>query len=349
MHLYAPSATKRPRPQEILMLTRAAVCALALAAPAVALADDPLPPFDFSDAFYLANGVNPATLVGRPTGTPPGSVIDNRDNGPDFNNVRILGQNAAYDHSGHPVFFSVTGLPRLNSFTANSAGQHALQIAETYNVYEFPRAANPPFAVFPKRQDLIADLRNGYFSSNPLGVWRINIVRFTPAATGTPAGQQALAALAALHGHDIDGTPIIRTLDEVESLRARGFVTIDIPPMDGSGGFRWFFCPILKDPRNGAIAPDAFLTVTQDASAPEFTQLFNCLQQTGDVCNSSSCYANCDNSAAAPVLNSGDFTCFLQKFASGDNSANCDGSITAPVLNSADFTCFLQKFAAGCP
>ncbi len=29
--------------------------------------------------------------------------------------------------------------------------------------------------------------------------------------------------------------------------------------------------------------------------------------------------------------------------------ANCDGSTSAPVLNVADFTCFLQDFAAGCP
>jgi hypothetical protein len=60
------------------------------------------------------------------------------------------------------------------------------------------------------------------------------------------------------------------------------------------------------------------------------------------------CYANCDGSAAAPVLNVGDFTCFLQKFAGGDAYANCDGSVAAPVLNVQDFTCFLQKFAAGC-
>jgi subtilisin-like proprotein convertase family protein len=63
---------------------------------------------------------------------------------------------------------------------------------------------------------------------------------------------------------------------------------------------------------------------------------------------SSSCYANCDGSSTAPVLNISDFTCFLQKFASGDPYANCDGSTTQPVLNVADFNCFLQKFAAGC-
>jgi hypothetical protein len=61
------------------------------------------------------------------------------------------------------------------------------------------------------------------------------------------------------------------------------------------------------------------------------------------------CYANCDASTSAPVLNVADFTCFLTKFAAGDAYANCDASTSVPVLNVADFTCFLQKFAAGCP
>jgi hypothetical protein len=61
------------------------------------------------------------------------------------------------------------------------------------------------------------------------------------------------------------------------------------------------------------------------------------------------CYANCDDSTTAPILNVGDFTCFLQRFAAGDSYANCDNSTTAPVLNVGDFTCFLQRFAAGCP
>jgi trimeric autotransporter adhesin len=61
------------------------------------------------------------------------------------------------------------------------------------------------------------------------------------------------------------------------------------------------------------------------------------------------CYANCDNSTTAPILNVGDFTCFLQRFAAADPYANCDGSTATPVLNVGDFTCFLQRFAAGCP
>jgi hypothetical protein len=69
------------------------------------------------------------------------------------------------------------------------------------------------------------------------------------------------------------------------------------------------------------------------------------------------CYANCDGSTTAPILNVEDFTCFINEFASGQalpysqqvtHYANCDQSTTAPVLNVEDFTCFINKFAQGC-
>jgi len=62
-----------------------------------------------------------------------------------------------------------------------------------------------------------------------------------------------------------------------------------------------------------------------------------------------SCYANCDLSTTAPILNVLDFACFLNRFASGDPYANCDNSTTPPVLNVQDFACYLNRFAAGCP
>jgi hypothetical protein len=61
-----------------------------------------------------------------------------------------------------------------------------------------------------------------------------------------------------------------------------------------------------------------------------------------------SCYANCDGSTQAPILNVADYTCFLQRFAAGQSYANCDNSTAYPTVNVADFTCFLQRFAAGC-
>jgi probable HAF family extracellular repeat protein len=60
------------------------------------------------------------------------------------------------------------------------------------------------------------------------------------------------------------------------------------------------------------------------------------------------CYPNCDQSTAPPILNANDFQCFLNKFAVADAYANCDNSTSPPVLNANDFQCFLNKFAVGC-
>jgi hypothetical protein len=61
------------------------------------------------------------------------------------------------------------------------------------------------------------------------------------------------------------------------------------------------------------------------------------------------CYANCDGSATAPILNIDDFVCFINRYAAGEPWANCDGSTAEPVLNVDDFTCFLNQFVQGCP
>jgi YVTN family beta-propeller protein len=69
------------------------------------------------------------------------------------------------------------------------------------------------------------------------------------------------------------------------------------------------------------------------------------------------CYANCDESTTAPILNVDDFTCFINQFAMAQSLphaqqvvhyANCDRSTIAPALNVDDFTCFINEFAQGC-
>ncbi|MEX2219738.1 MAG: PQQ-dependent sugar dehydrogenase [Phycisphaerales bacterium] len=70
---------------------------------------------------------------------------------------------------------------------------------------------------------------------------------------------------------------------------------------------------------------------------------------TGQVLRFVKCYANCDDSTQAPILNVADFGCFLARYAAGDPGANCDLSVTPPVLNVSDFGCFLTRYAAGCP
>jgi subtilisin-like proprotein convertase family protein len=114
---------------------------------------------------------------------------------------------------------------------------------------------------------------------------------------------------------------------------------------------------------SGLWKPEAALSIFNgQSSAGTWRLLFNDCAG-GDVGNLESfklslrgpggpapCYANCDASTTAPVLNVADFTCFLTKYAAGTLPyANCDNSTTAPVLNVADFTCFLTKFAGGCP
>ena len=59
-----------------------------------------------------------------------------------------------------------------------------------------------------------------------------------------------------------------------------------------------------------------------------------------------SCYANCDGSTTAPVLNVNDFVCFQTRFAGGETYADCDQSGS---LNVNDFVCFQTRFASGCP
>jgi murein tripeptide amidase MpaA len=75
------------------------------------------------------------------------------------------------------------------------------------------------------------------------------------------------------------------------------------------------------------------------------------------ACSTPPCYANCDQSTAAPVLNVDDFSCFINRFAMAQalpyeqqvtSYANCDGSTVAPVLNVDDFGCFINAFALGC-
>jgi hypothetical protein len=88
------------------------------------------------------------------------------------------------------------------------------------------------------------------------------------------------------------------------------------------------------------------------------TGQIGCRRETLRVIAGPACYANCDGSTSAPVLNVADFTCFLHRFAEAQqlpqsqqqsHYANCDRGYQPPVLNIADFTCFLHQFAAGCP
>ena len=128
----------------------------------------------------------------------------------------------------------------------------------------------------------------GYFCDDLLGAWIVTYFWFTvdPANPGPVCGP-ILKSLAQKHGLSLDGTPIVITADELNNqLEANGCgAEGKEDPGGADGGAVWIICPGILDPRNGAIAPDAFLdhvTFPNGQSVdPRFLQNFKCLQQVG--------------------------------------------------------------------
>jgi len=205
------------------------------------------PPFDFSNAFYLENGINPANILNRVNGTcPPNdmpscSVVDNSNTNPTRRNIRVLSTTGGFDHEGNPLYYNIFGMVMPNTFTNNEAGHNAMNIANFFSAYIFPKASGNPLspALSNRRQDNVFDTRNGYFVANPLGLWTAVFVSYTPAAFNTAEGRRTLAALAAINGTDLDGTPMIRKAVEVDVLKRRGFAVTRTRALDGSQGFPW--------------------------------------------------------------------------------------------------------------
>ena len=201
------------------------------------------PPFDFSNAFYLANGINPSNIQQRVGTSNPASAFVVEQSSPDANhtNIRITETTGGFDRAGTPLYYTINGFVNPNTFTNNAAGQAALQIAEKFEAYIFPKANGDPLspALSNRRQDNVFNTIDGYFVNNPLGLWTAVFVHFTPAAFNTAAGQKALAALAAKNGTDLDGTPIIRTPKELDILESKGFADEQRRNVDGSQGFPW--------------------------------------------------------------------------------------------------------------
>ena len=63
-----------------------------------------------------------------------------------------------------------------------------------------------------------------------------------------------------------------------------------------------------------------------------------------------SCYADCDDSTGAGVLDLFDYLCFQNAFIAADPYAcDCDTATGPGVCDILDFICFQQAFIGGCP
>src|SRR3954467_8461616 len=241
--------------------------------------------YDFTDAYYRQNGINPAAIDGR---RQPGPLAaTDTPNFPFQRNVRALLTLPNYDHSGNAWFFTVLGGLSVNAFTPDAAGQNARRIADSSIEYVFPRRGTDPVGLGALRQSVMLDMRNGYFSNNKLALWIHVWVSFTDKALNTTDGRKAIADLIQKNGRDLDGTGIIASVSDIDNLFSKGFVTKTTRPLNDT--LRYSICPVIKDPTDGGIARDQFLAITRKADGtpvePEFLQNFNSLQQTGRPAN----------------------------------------------------------------
>lgn len=166
----------------------------------------------------------------------------------------------------------------------------------------------------------------GYFCDDLLGAWIVTYFWYTENSVGgvsstrqkitpTPTCNTVLAQAAKQNGTNLDGTPIIHTGDELHfiegipgtspqfgfsqaqttallnAMAATGACGAEgnLDPGGSDGGAVWLSCPTILDPRNGAIAQDAFLDVVRvksgNALDSRFQNNFSCLQSTGKFCN----------------------------------------------------------------
>lgn len=266
------------------LLTYVLAALFALAAPLAARADVTDRLFDFNDDYYLQNGVDPALIQGRRQGVAPRGIIDS----PFFpfqRNVRTQQLNPAYNHSGDLTYWTVMGDLFVTSFTRNEAGARARQLADNSPLYVFPTRTGNPIGLGNNRQADIVDMRHGYFSNNPLGLWLHTWVSYTDRAFNTSDGKKALADLQKKNGLALDGTPIIKTLSELENLFSKGLAQKRFRNPDGSEGPMYGICPVVKDPTDGGIPADTTLGVVRKADGtplePYFVTNFDSLRFTG--------------------------------------------------------------------
>lgn len=151
----------------------------------------------------------------------------------------------------------------------------------------------------------------GYFCDDLLGMWVITYFWYVDTGFGphqTALCHSMLASLGNKNGISLDGTPIIKTADELNFLEGTvvgsnpipGFLGTNPPnppctaegqedTSGGDGGSVWLVCPALPDPRNGAITLDAFLDSVRKSNGipvdPSITLNFLCLQIFGAYCS----------------------------------------------------------------
>lgn len=139
------------------------------------------------------------------------------------------------------------------------------------------------------KHKIYSDSPYGYFCDDLLGMWIITYFWFTqPPNTTNATCKTVFQNIGAKNGFSPDGFPIILTAHELnDELEANGCGAEGKEATNGTdGGAAWLICPAIPDPRNGAIASDAFLDVVTHSSLLDsfVSNNFSCLKNSGKFC-----------------------------------------------------------------
>ncbi|MDQ3798166.1 MAG: hypothetical protein M3384_01840 [Acidobacteriota bacterium] len=239
-------------------------------------------PFDFSSRYYYENGVEPGLIVNRRSGSDNLSVLDST-NDERFRGVRITGVFPAYSQDGDLIYWNLYGELFKSSFRSDRSGADAQAAAEYFPMYVFPS----DFVRERQRQASVIDLKDSYFDKNPLGLSIQVEVKYTE-RINTDEGRKELEILARRNGASLDGTPIIKTVEEIQDLTRKGLVTQIIKGLDNPSVVpSYVIGKVIQKPDAGAIAPDAFLIPVQQQADGErfhadalFIERFNCFKDS---------------------------------------------------------------------
>lgn len=237
-------------------------------------------PFDFSDRYYYENGVLPNTFASRRNGSDGLSVID-KTTDERFRDVRLTGVFPAYAGSdGKMIFWNLYGEIYKHSFRSGTAGDEALTQAEYHPMFIFPS----DFVRNRVRQASVIDFKDNYFEKNPLGLSVQVEVRYTQRAFSDD-GQRDLEILARRNGLSLDGTPIIKTAEEINDLTRKGLITQVIKGLNNPSVIPSYAVgKVVRNPERGALTPDSFLVTIQQVDGERFhadslfLEHFDCLK-----------------------------------------------------------------------
>lgn len=244
----------------------------------------PTPSFDFSDEFYLRQGVDPARIRSR-ISPDTGLAVSSPGAGPERRGIRALEVRGGYDAAGCPVYFHRFGSLDAEGFVPGPAGQQARATAQEFRVFRFPSRKAEGSTPKLLRQDPVFDTTPGTLGRNPLGLWQVTTVVFTEKVFRSQAGLAAMEEIRKRNGTDLDGTPLLKHLSEIQVLEREGYVRLSPGVPQDPKSPLWVIWPLLEDPQLDGFSDDAFLAlVIMDEGTPVdpmIEQTFLCLAHSG--------------------------------------------------------------------